>query len=260
MLKRGTMRESKSQRLPALLLLIAIYLLTVPSLHSQPPAASKPALPETSQTEKYTIGFVMESELFYDQALNLLSDPKYLEQIDEIYRLLKDSAMRGHAQAQNYLGALYGQGIGLPVPEPEQAVDWYRLAADQGDTVGEYNLGWCYHFGQGLKVDYGAAHYWYQKAIEEDHPEAANNLGVLYSSGLGVQQDLSEAARWFQEGARLGSPSAQFNLASALERGAGIPRDQEAAFEWYSRAAEGGHPGAPERMQDLQRSGSSNEP
>lgn len=32
----------------------------------------------------------------------------------------------------------------------KEAVKWYKLSADEGSSFGQYNLGWCYYYGQGI--------------------------------------------------------------------------------------------------------------
>ena len=44
------------------------------------------------------------------------------------------SAERGDVKAQYNLGVMYQLGLGVP-QDDQEAVRWYRLAADQGDAV-----------------------------------------------------------------------------------------------------------------------------
>jgi uncharacterized protein len=47
------------------------------------------------------------------------------------------------------------------VPQDDaEAVKWYRLAADQGDTSGQDNLGSMYENGEGLPKDFAVAYLW----------------------------------------------------------------------------------------------------
>jgi hypothetical protein len=54
-----------------------------------------------------------------------------------------------------------------------------------------------YAHGQGLPQDYNEAVLWYRKAAERGYPVAQNNLGVLYANGQGVPQDYVQAHMWF---------------------------------------------------------------
>ncbi|HCP19163.1 MAG: hypothetical protein CBC12_13505 [Candidatus Puniceispirillum sp. TMED52] len=48
----------------------------------------------------------------------------------------------------------------------DEAVKWYRMAAKQGHTVAQFNLGWMYDFCEGIEQDYKQAFYWYCNAAE----------------------------------------------------------------------------------------------
>ena len=49
-------------------------------------------------------------------------------------------ANQGNVLAQYRIGYMYANGIGVPKNE-EEALKWYRLAADQGYASAQFNLG-----------------------------------------------------------------------------------------------------------------------
>ena len=61
----------------------------------------------------------------------------------------------------------------------EEAFPYYALAADQGFTSGEYNLGCCYRDGKGTEVDLGKARYWFERAAAKGHEPAIKSLAAL---------------------------------------------------------------------------------
>ena len=79
----------------------------------------------------------------------------------------------------------------------KQAAAWYRKAADQGDALGQNNIGFMYQRGQGVPQDYSAALSWYRLAADQGHAHAQNNLGWMYFRGLGVPKDDVQAYMWF---------------------------------------------------------------
>ena len=83
----------------------------------------------------------------------------------------------------------------------EQNIEQLSLAAIQGDTTAQYNL------------------------------------GVMYASGEGVRRDEREAAKWFRMAAEQGLARAQFNLGLAYDYGDGVPEDDREAVKWYRKAA-----------------------
>ena len=46
----------------------------------------------------------------------------------------------------------------------EEAFRYFVLAADQGYTSAENNLGMCYRNGEGTEVELGKARYWFERA------------------------------------------------------------------------------------------------
>lgn len=123
-------------------------------------------------------------------------------------RELKPLAILGNATAQAYLGAMYDEGLGI-TQDYQQAVKWYRMAADQGIPVVRYRvgrpamidvmfrLGTMYDEGLGTEQDYWQAVKWLRLAAEYRHFEAQNYLGVMYVKGRGVIQDHKMAYMYF---------------------------------------------------------------
>ena len=85
--------------------------------------------------------------------------------------------------------AQIGQGHGVP-QDDKTAVKWYKLAAEQGHALAQYNLGWVYDTGKGVPQDYKTAVKWYTLAAEQGNARAQNNLGLMYDNGKGVPTGL----------------------------------------------------------------------
>jgi hypothetical protein len=86
--------------------------------------------------------------------------------------------------------------------DAEQAVYWYRLAAEQGIAPAQYQLGLRYANGDGVTRDYAEAVKWYRRAAEQGVAFAQFNLGVRYVNGQGVARDPVQAYQWFSVAAR----------------------------------------------------------
>ncbi len=79
---------------------------------------------------------------------------------------------------------------------------------------------------------------WYRKAAEQGRPDAQFKLGFYHATGAGgLERDMAKAAAWFQRAAEANQPGAQYNLAVCFEKGLGVARDDKAALSWYRRAA-----------------------
>ena len=61
---------------------------------------------------------------------------------------LRRQAEQGDPDAQSILGLMYANGEGV-LKDDTEAVRWYRLAADQGVALTQYNLGHMYFLGRG---------------------------------------------------------------------------------------------------------------
>ncbi len=57
------------------------------------------------------------------------------------------------------LGVLYASGCGVEKDQNE-ALRWYRKAAERGDSRAQYNLATAYFEGDGVPVDYATAYFW----------------------------------------------------------------------------------------------------
>ena len=51
-----------------------------------------------------------------------------------------------------------------------QTADTYRLAAEKGNANAQFNLGWCYIYGEGVETDQILAQYWLKKALANEKP------------------------------------------------------------------------------------------
>ena len=64
----------------------------------------------------------------------------------------------------------------------EEAVKWYRAAADQDCAPAQCNLGLCYKTGRGTALDPMEAVKWFRRAARQGDKTAQHNLGVHYAS------------------------------------------------------------------------------
>ena len=79
----------------------------------------------------------------------------------------------------------------------EQAMDWFRMSAEQGDAEAQANIGHLYRAGYGIERDYVLAYAWY---------------GVSAANGFAMGPELRESV-------------AEYLTPSQLERARGIARE-----------------------------------
>ena len=78
---------------------------------------------------------------------------------EQIASAVLNLAERGDAKAQTIMGVLCGNAQGT-MQGDAQAVEWFRLAAEQGDPWAQFKLGRSYETGRGIPVDRIEAHKW----------------------------------------------------------------------------------------------------
>lgn len=206
--------------------------------------------------------------LCYDEGLGVEPD---IQRALEYYRAAADA---------NLLPAQLNAAITLmQLQRPDEAVPYFKLAADGGNTVARREYGRCLLLGKGVEQAPRAAvevllqaadandtealilladayngqypplqrdarrvfdYLWQAAAL--DSPEALSKVGFCYESGIGVVKDTETAVRWYRKAAELGHAPAMVNLAHCYLRGRGLPMDPEQAAQWYRRGAEAGYP------------------
>ena len=78
-------------------------------------------------------------------------------------------------------GRMYYNGQGLP-KDDQQAVVWYRKAADQGHALEQYLLGNMYDNGRGVPKDEQSAYFWWLLASAQGNQRAVKNRDLVERS------------------------------------------------------------------------------
>ena len=175
------------------------------------------------------------------------SPPVSVSHMAQWYR---KAAEQGDSAAQYSLGYCYQKGIGVTKDE-KQSVEWYRKAAEQGHAEAQAALGYCYQNGIGVTKDEKQAVEWFRKAVEQGYAAAKNNLGYCYQNGIGVAKDGKQAVEWYRKAAEQGLAVAQYNLGFCYDYGIGVAQDEKQAVEWYRKAAQQGHQDARDALKRL---------
>lgn len=123
----------------------------------------------------------------------------------------------------------------------QQAVDWYRKAAEQGDAHAQYILGQMYFDGRGVAQDDRQAEAWYRKAAQQGYASAQVNLGLMHVTGRGVAKDDRQAVVWLRKAADQGNAYGQHGLGLLYMIGRGVPKDAELAYFWLLLSSAQGH-------------------
>ena len=149
---------------------------------------------------------------------------------------LRRAADQGYAPSQVLLAEILDRA-----EFDEEAIGWYRKAAEQGDAAGEYGVGTMYLAGEGVKKDAGQAWFWFSRAADKKYGPAIIALASAHiraAKGLEpVAPDAARAAEWLRKAAEIDYLPAVEALARAFrEGGFGLERDAAQAGRFTAKA------------------------
>ena len=126
----------------------------------------------------------------------------------------------------------------------QEAVKWYRKAAEQGFAIAQYRLARCCRFGDGVEQDLPQAVKWYRMALPQDDDDESFRCALQ-----AFEQELRQAAEQ-------GDAGAQYQLARCYREGLGVEMDMKQnlreAAKWYRKAAGQGHAQAQQELRQLE--------
>lgn len=83
--------------------------------------------------------------------------------------------------------------------------------AEQGDAAAQDCIGAMYSEGLGVEKDETMAATWFEKSAEQGYAQAQNALGAMYVNGIGVEPDAQKGLSYIVKAARQGLLVAQQN-------------------------------------------------
>lgn len=169
-------------------------------------------------------------------------------------------AEQGSADAQDELGGYFYSDHknknGIP-NDDEQAVYWFRKAAEQGHDDAYKALAYSYRKGRGVRKDLDSAIYWYERLLnnsnvieekkfarewiaeikaEQGDATALFRLGDDYNWGWhGMPEDKEQGVYWYRKAAEQEESQAQLSMGRAYRYGNGVKEDLNTAIYWNER-------------------------
>lgn len=144
---------------------------------------------------------------------------------------LKD-AEEGLPEAQLMVGAAYERGV-LGAPKNlDEALKWYRRAADQNMAEAEIKIANFYLTGTGVPRDLKMANEWLLRASDHGSAKADNFLGDSYLTGRGVEKNADTAARYYLKAANANIANSQITIGGLYVQGLGVPKDIDEGYFW----------------------------
>jgi enhanced entry protein EnhC len=143
----------------------------------------------------------------------------------------KKAADANDLQAQMYCAAAYTVGLGTK-KNSDAAKRYYIAAAKSGDSLAQYALAENFlDARQAESKKLGLI--WLTKAVEKNNPAAQLKLGELYASGTLVKQDLEKAKELMNLSIAQGYFPAIYKMGELAQKQNNIIE----AKEWYTKAA-----------------------
>ena len=115
------------------------------------------------------VDFVDDGSDVYSKATESLREPE-VEPSPEVKQFLHEAAIRGSVDA------IYGVGKQYLKTDIQKAISMFELAAEQGNSYAEYQLGKLYCFGQGVPQNLEAGMEWLKASASHGNEYAAQLL------------------------------------------------------------------------------------
>ncbi len=155
----------------------------------------------------------MDTELNQNliKAKDLWSKKSYRESLD----CALNSAGKGHAESQVFVGWLYLKGEQSIERNLDESIKWLSLAANSGSSVGHYLLGIAYYYSS----NYDQALTEFTTASKMNYFAADYQIGKMYYSGVGTQKDIEKSYEYFLTAKNQGHLFAGRQVAVMLMKG-----------------------------------------
>ena len=128
--------------------------------------------------------------------------------------------------AAHVIGDAYYWGRGVAIDHP-RAMAAYKIAAEAGDALSQWQVGMMYCHGHGVSVDYDQARAWLEKAAAQDDPAAFGELGFMYVMGQGVTPSWRRARELYQRAIELGDSLSVENMQTLTESIANVTSSEK---------------------------------
>ena len=141
----------------------------------------------------------------------------------------RQAADLGDSHAQVQLGYIFDKA-----EANEEAVTWYRKAAEQGDPAGKQGLAAMYAAGEGVTRDIESL---MGKAAEQDFLPSILLLAATFENGAeDVAVNLPLSLKYWRQAAELGDQRAMLRIVKAYRNGElGVRADEIEAAEWQKK-------------------------
>ena len=120
-----------------------------------------------------------DSDAKFNMGQALIHGRGTTKNIPKGYALIEEAATSGHTDAMLFMGDWCLDKDNSDY-SPENAVEWFRMAADKHDLNGKIKLGLSYLNGLGVEKNHGQGCYWLERAAEKNNTEAMFHAGEAW--------------------------------------------------------------------------------
>ena len=164
------------------------------------------------------------------KATKILKSNSPFKNFTQLFQSLQPCADVGNTTAQNYIGLLYVEGLGVEKDEVK-GFEYIEKAAYAGSPIAQGNLGRLYKKGTGCQISTTKAVEWFAKGAANGNSKAAYMLGYMYYKGLGISQNYTKAIRMFKLSE---DPMAKHWLGVCYYFGYGVPQNTTKAITFLT--------------------------
>lgn len=188
-------------------------------------------------------------ESAYQAARDLLKANEGDESMRKGFQMMREAAEKGHLPAIAGVAYLYNVGMGT-TKDNAAAYKWFRLAAEDGHAISQYNLGKLLVADEvpllegavDRKVQHAEGVEWIRKAADQGLLDAQAAYGViLYRGEFETKPDATAAAGYLKPAAEAGDLEAMNAMGVMHKIGNGVTLDPSASERLFRRAALSGH-------------------
>ncbi len=169
------------------------------------------------------------------RAINALRGTNRKTDPQQAFEFLKEEAFQGNPNATHAVGMAYLTGSGVK-RDTEKALMYLTEAANLGHINAWINIGHIYQNGDGVPQDYQEALRCYHLAIENQCHSALYPAACLYYYGLGTSRNYDKAFEYFTQSAEMGQAESMYMLGLCYEYGHGTPINGQQAYTWMEAA------------------------
>lgn len=155
---------------------------------------------------------------------------------EELVKILKQEAIAEDVWSQWNLGYKYEKGEGVK-QNFEKAIYWYTKAAEQNNILSQYSLGEFYLEGKVVPKNIEKAIYWYKQAAKQNDADAQFELGLIYYDDDHTLTNKAKAFYWLERAANKNKKMAQAIIGEMYKEGIGVEKSEYFSKFWLKQVA-----------------------